>query len=143
MKYKGLTEVEVDASRAAHGTNALGGGGGRSFLSRFLAGFGDPIIRILLCALVLNVILLFRDGSLFEALGIALAVLVSTLVSTLSEYTSDRAFLRMQAEAEQTTARTWRSGKLTLQPTGALVVGDLVALSAGERIPADGILSGM
>lgn len=140
MKYQGLTEQEVGVSREKHGTNALGGKRGRSFLARFLAGLGDPIIRILLCALALNVLLLFRDGSLFEALGIAIAVLVSTLVSTLSEYTSDRAFARMQAEAEQTTARVWRSGRLMPVPTAELVVGDLVALSAGERIPADGIL---
>lgn len=140
MRYRGLSAKEVADARRAHGTNALERGARTSFWRRFLAGLGDPIIRILLLALLLNVILLFGDGNLFETIGIALAILVSTLVSTCSEYSSDRAFARLQNAAASTRVRVMRDGHLTELSPDALVVGDIVLLSAGERVPADGRL---
>jgi len=88
----GLSDEAVLSSRRLHGSNSLTRRTRRGFMRQFLASFGDPIIKILLIALFVNVIFMFRDANIYETLGIALAVLLATFVSTLSEYGSESAF---------------------------------------------------
>ncbi|MDY3619142.1 calcium-translocating P-type ATPase, PMCA-type [Agathobaculum sp.] len=136
----GLSDAEVEQSRQKNGANELTAGERQTFLRQFLASFGDPIIKILLAALAVNVILLFREANWFESVGIALAIFLATFVSTLSEYGSESAFLKLQAEAAAAKCRVRRNGKLCELPVSELVVGDIVLLQAGEAVPADGVL---
>ena len=55
-----LTPTEGQASREKHGRNILSVKGRRSFFRRFLSNLSDPVIRILLCALTLNLIFSFK-----------------------------------------------------------------------------------
>ena len=136
----GLSAGEVRLSRQQHGSNSLEKQEGSGLLARVLAGFGDPIIRILLIALAINLCFLLRGAPWFETAGIAAAVFLATFVSALSEYGSDAAFRRMQAEAAAVTCRVRRGGMLCTVPADDIVCGDLVLLQAGERVPADGFL---
>ena len=140
-----LTEAEVQSSRSTHGDNRLSRRAGRGFWRQFLANLGDPVIRILLCALGLNLLFAFKGADWFETGGIALAVFLATLISTLSEYGSEASFARLSEACAQTVCRVRRaagSGRDSLLeiPTEEVVVGDLVSLGAGEMIPADGVL---
>ena len=135
-----LGAAEVEASRRAHGANQVTRQARNSFARQFLASFGDPIIKILLIVLAINVIFLFRNFNWFEVAGIAFAIFLATFVSTLSEYGSETAFLRLQEEAEKVSCRVRRQEGVLEAPVADLVVGDLVLLQAGDRVPADGIL---
>ncbi len=137
----GLSAGEVRLSRQQHGSNCLEKQAGSSLLSRFLEGFSDPIIRILLIALAINVVFMLRGAPWFETAGIAIAVFLATFVSALSEYGSDAAFRRMQAEAAAVTCRVRRDGGTVCEiASDDIVCGDLVLLQAGERVPADGFV---
>ena len=136
----GLCAREVTDSRARHGSNRLTKKKKRGFLSRLLGNLGDPIIRVLLAAVGVEVAFTFRQCNWFEVGGIVLAVLVSSLVSTASEYGSERAFEKLSLEAGEGTAVVVRDGKRLSIPVEELVVGDLLLLSAGERVPADCVL---
>lgn len=136
----GLSRSEVEASRRQHGANHFTQRGRQSFWRQFLASFGDPIIKILLAALALNVLVSLRDHSWFEPVGIGVAVFLATFVSTLSEYGSESAFARLQEEAARLTCRVQRKEGLQVVPISDVVVGDLVLLQAGEKVPADGLL---
>ena len=137
----GLSAGEVQLSRQLHGSNRLEKQSGSPLLSRFLEGFSDPIIRILLIALCINIVFMLRGAPWFETAGIAAAVFLATFVSALSEYGSDAAFRRMQAEAAAVTCRVRRDGGTVSHiPAEELVCGDLVLLQAGESVPADGFL---
>lgn len=138
--HKGLTDSEVAASRAAHGDNGLRAHKGKSFGARFLANLGDPVIKILLCALAVNVLFLFRNANWFETGGIAVSVFLATLISTLSEYGSEAAFRRLSEACGRQFCRVFRNGDVCEIPMAEVVVGDLVSLCAGEQIPADGVL---
>ncbi len=140
FRTSGLTADEVTRSRERFGSNTLTRRKGKSFLRRFLGNLNDPIIRILLCALAVNLILTLQNSDWIETVGIGVAVFLATLISTLSESSSERAFARLAAEAAQTDCRVRRAGKVSRLPICDLVVGDIVLLSAGEMIPADGIL---
>jgi len=136
----GLSDEAAVSSRRMHGSNALTRRARRGFMSQFLASFGDPIIKILLIALFVNVMFMFRDANIYETIGIALAVLLATFVSTLSEYGSESAFDKLQEESEQVRCRVQRNGRLCEISVNDVVVGDLIFLQAGERVPADGML---
>lgn len=136
----GLSPAEVEESRRRHGSNHLTKKKRNSFLRQFLSSFGDPIIKVLLAALAINVIFLFRHFDWFESLGIAIAIFLATFVSTLSEYGSESAFSKLQEDAARIQCRVRRGGRVTALPVTEIVVGDIVLLQAGERIPADGIL---
>ncbi len=105
-----------------------------------MASFGDPIIKVLLIALAVNVLFLFRHFDWYESAGIALAIFLATFVSTLSEYGSESAFEKMQEDAARISCRVRRSSGVIPLPIGEIVCGDLVLLQAGEMIPADGVL---
>ncbi len=141
-----LSTEAVEASRRAHGSNALSVKKKKGFWSRYLESLGDPVIRILLGALALNLLFLFKGGDVVETAGIALAVLLATLISTVSECGSEAAFARLTEACTQATCRVrrrlGRSGEATVYEVaiGDVVVGDTVLLGAGEMIPADGFL---
>ncbi|MBQ9805227.1 MAG: calcium-translocating P-type ATPase, PMCA-type [Clostridia bacterium] len=139
-KKMGLCDEEVRASRAAHGANILTKARGKGFLRRFFANLNDPVIRILLAALIINLILLSKGGNLIETLGIGVAVFLATLISTLSEYGSARAFEALSEENDKGVCRVRRSGVIREIPISEVVVGDVILLDAGEQIPADGLL---
>ena len=82
---RGLTTVQVEEIRRLHGDNYLTQKKRVGFFQQFLSNFGDPIIKVLLAALVINLLFLFKSHEWFESIGIAAAVLLATLVSTLSE----------------------------------------------------------
>ena len=135
----GLNETEVLASRNAYGSNALEKQESNSFLKKLVKNFGDPIIKILIVAFFIT-LLFSGEGGGFEALGIAVSILISTLVSTLGEFGSEKAFRKMQNEAKRQTCTVIRSGVAVTVSVDEIVVGDFVKISAGDRMGADGIL---
>ena len=140
LKFNGLTEEEAIASRKENGHNALTVKKRTSFFKKLLVNFGDPIIKILLIALLITVFLPGEEGSVFETVGIAATILISTFVSTLSEHGSERTFQKMQAEARIQKCTVIRNGLHTVIPIEQVVVGDCIRLFSGEKIPADGVM---
>ena len=139
-KYKGLTQGEVELSRNKYGTNALTKIRGKSIVRRFFENLSDPIIRILIAALALEVAFTFGNCNLIEVFGILVAILIATTVSTLSEYGSERAFAKLEAEAKESPVTVIRDGKRLLINADDVVVGDLIVLSGGEKVQADGTM---
>ncbi len=139
-EVRGLTSEEAEASRAAHGSNALIAKKKKGFFRQLLGNFSDPIIRVLLIALGANILVLGGHCNWFETGGILVAVFLSTLVSTLSEWGSERAFERLRGGDDEGHVRVYRDGHLTEIATSDIVVGDCIALAAGEMIRADGVM---
>ncbi len=136
----GLTEEEVEKSRRENGNNEIVEGAGTSFFTKFKESLGDPIIRILLIALGIRVLFLMQDFDWYETVGIVIAIFVASFISTISEYGSEKSFAKLQQEASKIKCRVKRNGKLEEIKVEDVVVGDIVLLSAGDKIPADGIL---
>ena len=136
----GLTEDEVARSRRDHGENRLPEGKKKSFVRQFFANLSDPIIRVLLIALAVNVVVLFRDVNWFETGGILLAVFLSTFVSTISEWGSERAFEKLRAGSSTGKCRVMREGILRELSCEELVVGDRLYLASGEMVQADVVM---
>ena len=136
----GLSSDEVALSRKKHGDNSLKKEKTKGFFRKFLENLNDPIIKVLIFALIIELVFTFGRCNIFEMLGIVLAILIATTVSTASEYGSERAFAKMQADTIDNSARVLRDGEMREVAVSDLVVGDIVYLSAGEKIQADGFI---
>jgi len=141
MKKFGLNSEQVRTSLEKFGNNTLSQPPRDTFLDKLLDNFKDPIIKILLFALFVNVVFVFMGhGDWIETCGIFLAILLATLVSTYSKYSNENAFQKLQEEASRIRCKVWRDGEPVEIHIDDIVVGDAVILEAGDKIPADGIL---
>lgn len=138
--YKGLSTKEVAESRKKFGTNIISTKSKTGFFGLFLETLGDPIIKILLIALAIKTIFLFHDFDWFETIGIVIAILVASLISTISEYGSEEAFKKLQEASSKIKCKVRRENKVSEVVIDEVVVGDIVLLQIGDKIPADGII---
>ena len=139
----GLSESQVNESRREHGTNKMTPKKKTSFAKKFFSNLSDPVIKILLGALIINLLFVFKSSNWAECIGIGVSVLLATLISTFSEHSSENAFARLELEYSSGRVRVIRDGALAEVGVEDIVVGDIVSLYAGDQIPADGeIISG-
>ncbi|MDE6086820.1 MAG: calcium-translocating P-type ATPase, PMCA-type [Oscillospiraceae bacterium] len=140
-KITGLSDSQVQQSREKYGTNRMSEQASESFMQKLLGNFNDPMIKILLVALIINVVFaIMGEASWVETIGIAVAILIATFVSTFSEYRNENAFQALQAEASQIKCKVYRNGEIVEIPIDEIVIGDAVLLQSGDKIPADGII---
>lgn len=139
-KIVGLSAEEVKRSKEKYGDNRLLKQKTKGFFAKYLENLNDPIIKILIAALIIEVIFTFGHCNLFEVFGIVFAILLATIVSTVSEFGSERAFEKMQKEGADSRVKVLRGGKIEEIPSSDVVVGDIIYLYAGELISADGVL---
>lgn len=137
---QGLKAEEVEKNRRIYGNNSISNVKTNSFFKLLLESLGDPIIKILLVALAIKIVFLFKDFDYFETLGILIAIFLASFISTISEYGSEAAFRRLQEESSKILVRVIRSNKNLEIPIEDVVVGDLVTLGSGDKIPADGYI---
>ena len=141
MKKYGLSSEQVAGSLQKHGNNALPAPPHESFWQKLLGNFEDPIIRILIVALLINVAFVYTGhGDWIETAGIFLAILLATFVSTWSEFNNENAFQKLQEEASRIRCKVWRNGEPVEIAIDDIVVGDAIILEAGDKVPVDGIL---
>lgn len=138
--YNGLNEKQVVELRKTYGTNEIKKSKTNTFLSMLIESLGDPIIKILLIALMIKTVFLFRNFDWFETLGILIAIFLASFISTISEYGSEKAFKRLQEESSRLKCRVKRNGKIKEIAIEEIVKDDLVILQYGDKIPADGVL---
>lgn len=139
--YPGLTDQEVEVSRARHGSNAVASQDIETFWDKLLDNLKDPIIIILIAALLITVLLwMFGYAHWYESVGIALAVVIATVVATWSEHSNEQSFQRLLEEASLIRVKVFRNGHPTEISINDLVVGDHILLQPGDTVPTDGLL---
>jgi Ca2+-transporting ATPase len=143
---KGLTAEQVIASRQKHGNNVLTVPEQTPLWKQFLEKFNDPLIKILLVALALSVGLSIYEyywldmgvSIFFEPLGIFIAIVLATLVGFLVEVNANKKFRLLNKTDDHVGVKVVRDGHVTQVPRCEIVVGDIVILETGEKVPADG-----
>lgn len=139
---QGLSSKEVEVSRKQYGSNNLTQIPPDPLWKKILEGFKDPMIMILLVALVIQVILFFLgQAEWFEPVGILIAILIANGVASISENKQENKASALKEEEEsKERAKVIRDGQLVEIHVSEVVVGDTVFLQAGDKIPADGIV---
>lgn len=142
MKFQGLSNSQVEENRKQFGSNALTQIPPEPLWKKILEGFKDPMIMILLVALVVQVVLFFLgQAEWFEPVGILIAILIANGVASISENKQENKASALKEEEEsKERAKVIRDGKMLEIHVSEVVVGDIVYLQAGDKIPADGIV---
>ena len=106
----------------------------------------DPLITILLAALVLSGAISFYQGAFggepgiepyFEPIGIAVAVLLATGVAYILESQNEKTFKSLNEVNDETLVKVIRNDNVCQVQRKDIVVGDIVILETGEEVPAD------
>ena len=142
MKFQGLSSQKVEESRRQFGSNALTQVAPDPLWKKILEGFKDPMIMILVVALAIQVVLFFLgQAEWFEPFGILVAILIANGVASISENKQENKASALKEEEEsKEMAKVIRDGQLLEIHVSEVVVGDIVYLQAGDKIPADGIV---
>ena len=142
MKLKGLSSQEVEESRKQNGTNELTQISPDPLWKKILEGFKDPMIMILMVALIIQVVLFFLgQAEWFEPVGILIAILIANGVASISENKQENKASALKEEEEaKEKAKVIRNGQLTEIHVNDVVVGDIIYLQAGDKISADGVI---
>jgi magnesium-transporting ATPase (P-type) len=131
-RREGLTDEEAEQRLKRHGPNELPQEEGESALKRFLRQFNDVLIYILLAAALLTAFL----GEWIDSGVILAVVLVNAVIGFMQEGRAEAALASIRAMLSlEATVR--RGGERRTIPARELVVGDVVLLESGDRVPAD------
>ena len=133
----GLSTQEANARLEKYGKNKLVEAKKDGLFKRFLKQLADPMIIVLLCAAALSAVTAAFENESFADVFIILGVVI--LNSVLGVVQESKAEAAIEALKEMTAAMTkvWRDGHLITIKSEDLVVGDIIALEAGDAVPAD------
>ena len=146
--YKGLTEAQVLENRKKYGDNTLTAAEKESLWKQFIEKFTDPIIIILLVALVFSFavstyeFIIHHEGinAFLEPVGILFAVLLATGVAFYFEVKANKQFEILNQVNDDIYYKVIRNERVTQVLKKDIVVGDIILLETGEEVPADGEL---
>lgn len=139
----GLDSKGIEKSRQKYGVNVLTKKKPESLFRRILSSTLEPMIIMLivagLIALVVNIIRYVsgEESDFWECIGVFAAIALSVAITVIMEGRSAKAFEALSKIGENTMIKVIRNGNATLINQQQLVVGDIILLSSGDKIPAD------
>ncbi len=129
----GLSAVEASARLARFGPNLFRAKQDKSLLRQYFSRFKNPLVLILLVASAVSAF----TGELTNFLIISCIVLLSVTLDFVQEYRANAAAEKLR-QSVSIRARVLRAGQPLEIALFEVVPGDVVLLSAGDLIPADG-----
>ncbi len=132
MSYTGLTSPEAKNLLQQNGLNTLADVNPIRPLGIFFSQFKSVLILILIFASVLAYFL----GDFVDAFFIIVVVLINAIFGFVQEFRAERAIKALK-NMVKSQVRVRRDSKEMLLDPKYLVVGDLVLLEEGTRVPAD------
>ena len=129
---EGMSEHEARRKLAQFGPNAVGEGEGRTNLKIAMEIFVNPLVVLMLLIALVS----FLTGQLVTTVIIVLMIGISTILNYTQEIKAGAAAEKLKAMV-RTTTTVIRNGLQREVPIRSVIPGDIIALSAGDIIPAD------
>ena len=104
-------------------------------LGLLLSQFKSPLVLILIFASIVSAFV----GEWTDAIIVLAVVIGSTMLGFVQEYRASNAVEKLRSQVTIKSS-VLRGGKAQMVPSEQVVPGDVVLLSAGSLIPADGIV---
>ncbi len=144
---KGLkNEAQVEESKAKWGVNELAEEEGKSLFELIKEQFEDQLVKILLGAAAVSFLLAYVDegadgegegwAAYVEPVVILLILIANAFVGVYQEKNADNA-LEALKKLQPESAMVLRGGKWAKMEAAEVVVGDIVEVRTGDRVPAD------
>ena len=133
----GLTPAEAASRLKRYGANALDEKAQATALGLFVNQFKSPLVLILIFASIVSLV----ASEWIDAAVVLAIVLGSTVLGFVQEYVANTAIEKLRSQVT-INASVLRGGQAQTLPSTQVVPGDIVLLSAGSLIPADGVVLG-
>ena len=134
-KYIGLSEKEVLDSREKYGSNEIEKKKKESFLKKLLHVFTEPMFLLL----IITASIYFILGEISDGIIMLCFVLFISSIEFIQEQKTDKALEALNV-LSSLNVKVIRDGKITIIDSRDVVVGDIMVLEEGDKIPADGII---
>ncbi len=129
---RGLDDGEVQARQAQYGRNELEESRGRPPLAILLDQFKETMVIVLIVAAIISVVL----GEGKDAAVILVIVVLNAILGFTQEYRAEQAMAALK-KMSNPVVKVRRNGALQKIGSDQLVPGDIIAIEAGDSIPAD------
>ncbi|KKR48972.1 MAG: ATPase, E1-E2 type [Candidatus Magasanikbacteria bacterium GW2011_GWC2_40_17] len=133
--FKGLTSKEAEGFLIEYGLNSRPAVKKKNWINRLVKIMGEPMMLLLLATAAVY----FFLGDKLETSILLLTVIPIGLMEFFQEQKTDEAIGALDKMMVQY-AEVYRDGFLKKMEIKYIVPGDLVYLTAGDRVPADGII---
>ena len=136
---RGLSAAEAASRLARYGPNELEPAERVPAWRKLLAQFADPLIYLLLAAVVVSLVAWAVEGAEavpFEAIVIAVIVVLNAVLGYVQEARAEQAVAALQRMAAAT-AGVVRDGREQRVPAAEVVPGDVLLLAEGDAVSAD------
>ena len=143
-RERGLSPASMQRSIERWGKNTVAEKKSKTLFNRVIGALFEPMMVIMLVAFAITLgvnigkVLGGKPGDFYECLGIAVAIGVSVSLTVVMEGKSEKAFKALAKLSSQKRIRVVRDGEIKLVLSEELLVGDLVIIGQGDKIPADG-----
>ncbi len=134
---KGLTQTEAEERLQTHGENVLKEKNKKSALKIFFSQFSNMMVLLLILVGIVSLVYSLVNGeSIIEAIVIFSCILVNIFMGFFQELKSENAIDALKTMT-QSKVQVKRDGVWVEIDTKELVVGDIISLEAGDKVPAD------
>ncbi len=133
MEHKGLTNQEVVASRARHGANVLQEKKPQPLILKILSIFKEPMFLLLIIAASVY----FLVGEYGDGIIMLIFVVGVCSIEFIQEAKTDKALEELN-KLSALNVKVMRNGQQVIVSSDEIVVGDIVILEEGDKVPADG-----
>src|SRR5450759_748938 len=131
----GLQQADAEGRLKQYGPNTISAQKQATALRVLLRQFKSPLVLILIFAAIVSGVV----GEWIDASIVLAIVLGSSILGFIQEYTASNAVEKLRSQITIKSS-VLRGGQPQLLPSEQVVPGDVVVLSAGSLIPADGIM---
>jgi Ca2+-transporting ATPase len=139
----GISASDLDTRQNIYGINRYAEKPSRSFWMFVWDALQDmTLIILMVCALISAVVGLASEGwpkGMYDGLGIILSILLVVMVTAISDYRQSLQFKELDNEKKKIFIHVTRDGSRQKISIYDLAVGDIVHLSIGDQVPADGL----
>ena len=148
-KVSGITgdKMDVHRRRGIYGPNNIALPTISGFLDLLATQFEDENLIVLIGAATIYLVICLLDrearfAGVHQALTMYVGVWFACFISALADWAKERQFLKIADEVNKMTAVVYRGayGSGMEIPVQELVVGDIIQVEAGMRVPADCLL---
>ncbi|MDD6879431.1 MAG: cation-translocating P-type ATPase [bacterium] len=132
-KLNGLSDKEIILSREKNGSNELSQKKKTPMIVKILNIFKEPMFLLLIMAASVY----FIVGEYGDGMIMLVFVIVICFIEFIQEFKTDKALEELN-KLSSINVKVFRNGKEVFVSSDKIVVGDIVLLEEGDKVPADG-----
>lgn len=128
----GISTTEAENRLSKNGKNTIPKGKKETIYQIFLNQFKSPIVAILVVAAIFSII----TNSYADSIFIFAVIIINAIIGTYQEWNSEKSSEKL-ANMIKINSKVLRDGEIKEVNSEDIVIGDVIILESGDKVPAD------